>query len=60
MKIKLLVSRAGPSGAFNAGDEIEVDSEEAARMAAAGQCVIVRSVAPEKAISRAKPEKAAK
>lgn len=32
MKVKLLVSRAGPAGAFNRGDEVEVSEAEARRM----------------------------
>lgn len=58
MKIKLLVSRAGPMGAQNAGDEIEVADAEAVRMIEAGQAEAVRSVAPEKAVSKRKAEKA--
>lgn len=53
MKIKLLVSRAGPSGAFNVGDEIDVDGDEAKRLIEAGQAAPVRSAKP-------KPEKAVK
>ncbi|NGO51619.1 hypothetical protein [Allomesorhizobium camelthorni] len=32
MKIKLLVSRCGPAGAFAPGDEIDVGEAEAKRM----------------------------
>ncbi|MEL7282114.1 MAG: hypothetical protein AAGK79_17300 [Pseudomonadota bacterium] len=44
MKIKLLISRAGPAGAQNAGEIIDVDKPEAHRMIAAGQAELVRSV----------------
>ena len=37
MKIKLLVSRAGLGISQNAGDVVQVENEEAARMIAAGQ-----------------------
>jgi len=60
MKVKLLVSRSGVDGAFNAGDEIEVLDAEAIRMIEAGQCVPVREVAAEKAVLRGKTERAAK
>lgn len=60
MKVKLLVSRAGPAGAQNAGDEIEVSADEAQRMVSAGQCEIIRAKKPEKAVARRKSEKAAK
>lgn len=60
MKIKLLTSRAGASGAQNRGDVIEVSTEEAQRMVAAGQAEMVRSAAPEKAVRRPKAEKAIK
>lgn len=60
MKIKMLVSRAGPLGADNRGDVVEVADAEAIRMIEAGQAEAVRSVAPEKAVNRAKPEKASK
>lgn len=60
MKIKLLVSRAGPAGAFNAGDEIEVENAEAARMIEAGQASPVRVAAIERAVAPSKAEKARK
>jgi len=56
MKIKLLVARSGVDFANNAGDEIDVDSDEAARMIESGQAVSVL----ENASSKAKFEKAAK
>lgn len=43
MKIKLLVSRSGPAGAFSPGDEIDVGEAEAGRMIEAGQAVPVRA-----------------
>lgn len=60
MKVKLYVSRSGPNGTFVAGDEIDVDEAEAKRMIAKGQCAPVRAAKPEKAIKRAKAEKAIK
>lgn len=60
MKIKLLVSRAGPDGAFNAGDEIDVDAAEAARMIEAGQASPVRDARIERAVAPSKAEKARK
>ena len=56
MKIRLLVSRAGPGGSFAAGDEIEVDAAEAKRMIEAGQAMPVRSATK----STTKKEKAVK
>lgn len=60
MKVKLLVARSGPAGSQNIGDEIEVSPEEAQRMAAKGQCELMRATKPEKAVKRAKSEKAVK
>jgi len=60
MKVRLLVSRSGADGAFSAGDEIDVGDAEAVRMIEAGQCEPVRSATVERAVSRAKPEKAVK
>ena len=47
MKIKLLVPRTGPAGAFNRGEEIEVSAAEAKRMFEADppQAVPVREAA---------------
>ena len=42
MKVTLLVSRSGPAGAFNAGDEIEVSADEGGRMIEAGQAARAR------------------
>lgn len=60
MKITLLVSRATATGSENRGDVVEVSDAEAIRMIEAGQAAPVRAVEPEKAISRAKSEKAAR
>lgn len=60
MKIKLLVSRVGPAGAQNRGDEIEVGEAEAQRMFAEGQAEPVRSAPMERAVPKAKAEKAVK
>ena len=60
MKIKLLIARASSTGAQNVGDEVDVSNAEAQRMIEAGTAVPVRDVKPEKAISRAKPERASK
>lgn len=60
MKIELLVSRVTATGAENRGDQIEVPDAEAIRMIEAGQAVAVRSAPIEKAVSKAKSEKAAK
>lgn len=60
MKVRLLQARASAMGAQNVGDEVEVSDAEAKRMIEAGTAVPVREVKPEKAVSRAKPEKASK
>lgn len=60
MKVKLLVSRSGVDGAQNAGDEIDVSDAEGARMISAGQAEPVRTVRKEKAVRRARTEKAEK
>ena len=60
VKVKLTVSRSGADGTFAAGDVIEVSAVEAERMADAGQCELVRAAKPEKAVKRAKAEKAVK
>ena len=49
MRVKLLVSRAGADFVQNAGDEIEVPDDEAARMIAAGQATAVRVRRPDRA-----------
>lgn len=60
MKIKLLVSRAGPAGVQNRGDEIDVSGAEAVRMIEAGQAEPVRAASVERAVKPGKPERAAK
>lgn len=60
MKIRLLVSRAGPAGAQNRGDEIDVGDAEAIRMIAAGQAEPVREAPVERAVPNRKAEKAVK
>lgn len=60
MKVTLLVSRSGPAGAFNAGDEIEVSADEGGRMIEAGQAVSVRGEKRETATKKTRTEKAAK
>lgn len=60
MKIKLLTARATATGAENRGDVIDVQDAEAIRMIEAGQAEPVRSAGPEKAVSRARREKASK
>ena len=50
MKVKLLVSRVGPDGSFNVGDEIEVSADEAKRMMNKGQAAPVRAAKREKAV----------
>lgn len=58
VKVILKVSRAGPAGAFNAGDEIDVGADEAQRMVDAGQADLVRAVKKEKATRKPKAERA--
>lgn len=60
MKIKLLVSRAGPGGCQDVGDEIEVGDAEGVRMIEAKQAEPVRSVPVERAVPKRKAEKAVK
>lgn len=62
MKVKLLVSRTGADGAQNAGDEIEVSTDEATRMLNANppQATPVRAAKPETTARKPKAEKAAK
>lgn len=55
MKVKLLVPRATNNGAENIGDIVDVTSEEAEAMSAAGQCEIVRRAKPERAEGPATP-----
>lgn len=63
MKVKLLISRGGVGFTQNAGDEIDVDNDEAKRMMEANppQCVPVRATKSEKAVrSTKKSEKTVK
>lgn len=60
MKIRLLVSRSGPAGAQNRGDEIEVGDAEAIRMIEAGQAEPMREAPVERAVKRPRAEKAEK
>ncbi len=60
MKVELLVSRAGPDGAHNRGEIIDVPADEAARMIEAGQAIPVRGAPVEKAVRAVKVEKAAR
>lgn len=59
MRIRLLVSRAGPAGAQDRGAEIEVSDADAIRMIAAGQAEPLRKAPVERAAKRAPAEKAA-
>lgn len=45
MRVKLLISRSGPAGSFDVGDEIEVSSEEGQRLIDAGKAhrLVLRS-----------------
>lgn len=60
MKVRLLVSRAGAGFSQSAGDEIDVDTAEAARMIEAGQAVPIRDQKVERATQKAAVEKAVK
>ena len=57
MKIRLLVSRAGADFVQHRGEEIEVDTAEAARMIAAEQAEPVREEPVERAVKRGKAER---
>lgn len=57
MKVRLLVSRTGNQ---NRNDVIDVPSDEAERMIAAGQAEVVRGSKPEKATKKPMFERAAK
>ena len=57
VQVRLLVSRAGPNGAENVGDEPWVDADEAKRMIAEGQAV-PKSGKVERASKPPKSEKA--
>ncbi len=56
VKVKMLVSRTDA----NRGDTIDVSTDEAQRMVAAEQAVIVRTGKVERAVKSRKPEKAVK
>lgn len=43
MKVRLLIGRSGPSGAFSAGDEIEVSETEGYRLVEAGKATPIAS-----------------
>lgn len=60
MRVMLKVSRAGPDGAQNAGDEIDVSDDEAKRLFEAGQAEPVRKRTAEKAAKKPAGERAAK
>ncbi len=61
MKVKLLTARATATGSENRGDVIDVGDDEAIRMIKADQAEAVRTEkSPEKAVTRAKPERASK
>ena len=60
MKIKLLISRAGADFSQNAGDVIEVSADEGQRMIDAGQAELMREAKIERAVAKAKVEKATK
>lgn len=63
MRVKLLISRSGPNGAFSPGDEIDVSDAQAKRMfeASPPQAVPVReAVAPERAVAKRKAAKSRK
>ena len=60
VKVKLLTSRVGPAGAFNRGDEIDVETAEAKRMVDAGQAEYVRSKPIERAVKPKRGENASK
>lgn len=62
MKVKMLVSRCGPTVNDAPGDIIEVSKDEAERMMASDppQCEVVRSSKAERATKKQRPEKAVK
>jgi len=61
MQVKLLVARAGASGAQNRGEIIDVSNDEGVRMIQAEQAEAVRGYkSPENAVKRSKSEKARK
>lgn len=61
MKVILLQARAAATGPQNVGDEVEVSDAEAKRLIEGGTARPARAAkAPEKAVKRAKAEKATK
>jgi len=59
MKLKLLVSRCGPGLVQNAGDEIEVEDAQAARMIAGKQAIEIKQATKKSfAVKTKKSEKA--
>lgn len=60
MKIKLLTARATATGSENRGQVIELPDAEAIRMIEAGQAEPVRAERVERAVPRARVEKASK
>ena len=58
MKVKLLVSRAGVGFCQNAGDEPDLDPEEAQRLIDAGQAELISKV--ERSTSKKPTQKAVK
>lgn len=58
MKIKLLVARSGLSGAFNAGEILDVDEAEGVRLIQACQAApVVEKKQPERAVKKENSEK---
>lgn len=61
MQVRLLTARAAATGSQNVGDVVDVSDAEAKRMIDDGQAApLDRAPRAERAVSRAKPEKAAK
>tara|TARA_R110000803_G_scaffold149561_1_gene214971 strand:+ start:208 stop:393 length:186 start_codon:yes stop_codon:yes gene_type:complete len=60
MKVELTISRVGFNFVQNAGDIIEVSSNEADSLIESGAAIPVRSVKKETAVKVSKKEKAAK
>ena len=52
MKIRLLISRAGPREVYGVGDEIDISEAEAQRLVVAGKAVLVDATP---AVERAVP-----
>lgn len=56
MKVKLLIGRAGIGFVQNAGDEVDVDADEAKRMIAAGQAEPIAKTAAKRSKATKKPD----